>query len=129
MNGLTFLANIKGVAMDLLSSEEIIRLLLVRSVEAIGMTPVRQTLQVTHFPMAIKNELRGGFGLSGSLILVESHVSCHTWPEESYMRFELSSCKKFDHEPLIETLKTILGFSVDIDYIVVPWQTEIVSSD
>jgi len=120
MKGLTFLADIFGVSEDILSSDEIIRLMLVRCVENIGMTPVLHTLQVAHFPIPVKGKLRGGYGLSAGMILVESHIYIHTWPENGYARFELSSCKEFEIERLLNTLKIFLG-EVEIRYVSIPW--------
>jgi len=122
MKGLTLLANVRDVAADVLSSDEIMKLLVVRAVEAADMTPVLHTLQVAHFPAPVKGSLRGGYGLSAGLILVESHVFIHTWPEFNYMRFELSSCREFDESKVLETLKVILGKGIKIDYIVIPWE-------
>ena len=121
VKGQTLLANIREVPPDILSSEEIIRLLLVRTVEAAGMTPVKHTLQVAHFPAPVGGDLRGGYGLSGGMILVESHVYVHTWPEEGYARFELSSCKPFPSKQVLDVLGTILGPKVQIEPLVVPW--------
>ena len=35
-------------------------------------------------------------GLSAFIILAESHVSFHTWPERSYVSLDLYSCRTFD---------------------------------
>lgn len=124
MKGVVLLANIYQVPTDILSSEDILRLLLVRCVESAEMTPVLHTLQLTHFPSPIKNTLRGGYGISAGMILVESHIYIHTWIERNYVRFELSSCKSFDVEKVINVIKTIFGKEVKIDYKVVPWDND-----
>jgi len=124
MKGLTLLANLNGVSEDLLSSDEIISLLLLRCIEAANMTPVNHTLQIAHFPIPVKGKLRGGFGLSAGMILIESHIYIHTWPENGYARFELSSCKPFDCDEVINVLKTFLGREVQIDYVSIPWNGE-----
>lgn len=41
----------------------------------------------------IKDSKEDG-GISATAILLESHISVHTWPEHSYFRLELSSCRK-----------------------------------
>jgi|GEM_PF-4555424 len=125
MEGLTLLINVYEVQTDLLSSDEIMKLLLVRTVEAANMTPVLHTLQVAHFPAPIKGTFKGGYGLSAGMVLVESHVYLHTWPEHNYMRFELSSCKAFKEKPVLDVLRIILGKEAKIEYKAIPWKEEI----
>ena len=33
-------------------------------------------------------------GLTGFLLLTESHLALHTWPEQNLSLFEMTSCKK-----------------------------------
>ncbi|MCK5019389.1 MAG: S-adenosylmethionine decarboxylase, partial [Candidatus Peribacteraceae bacterium] len=35
------------------------------------------------------------------VVLLESHMSLHTWPENGFMRLELSSCRRLAPEILI----------------------------
>jgi len=121
MKGQTLLVNIYGAPSELLSSEEIIRLFLVRAVEFIDMTPILHTLQVAHFPTPIKGILRGGYGLSAGMVLVESHIYIHTWPEENYARLEISSCKSFDEKKALEVIKVFFGKDVRVDYKNLSW--------
>ncbi len=37
-------------------------------------------------------------GFSGIVIIAESHISIHTYPEKGFLTFDLYSCKKFDTE-------------------------------
>lgn len=45
------------------------------------------------------------WGLSGFIMLYESHISLHTWPEEGYVAMDLYSCKDFDEKAITEYLK------------------------
>jgi len=45
------------------------------------------------------------WGLSGFVVLFESHISCHTWPEEGYVSMDVYSCKSFDHDKVMQYLK------------------------
>ena len=45
------------------------------------------------------------WGLSGFVMLYESHISFHTWPEEGYVAMDLYSCKDFDDESINKYLK------------------------
>lgn len=122
LTGQVLLANIHSAPSDILSSEEILRLFLVRCVERICMTPVKQTLQVVKFPIPINSKFRGDFGISAGLILVESHIYIHTWPEKNFARLEISSCKTFDEEKVVKCILTFFGDDVIVDYVVLPWK-------
>jgi S-adenosylmethionine decarboxylase len=45
------------------------------------------------------------------LILAESHLSVHTWPEESLVAIDLFSCGAIDGEAVIDRLVAELGLS------------------
>ncbi|RLG09319.1 hypothetical protein DRN73_10095 [Candidatus Pacearchaeota archaeon] len=122
MKGKTLLVNIYNASSDLLSSDEIAKLILIRTIEAAEMTPVLHTLQVAHFPIPEGNKFKGEYGLSAGIVLVESHVYLHTWPEKEYMRYEMSSCKDFEEKNVLEVLKTILGNKIKIRYKTVLWE-------
>lgn len=49
------------------------------------------------------------WGISGFIMLYESHISVHTWPEEGYMAMDLYSCKEFDDKAILEYLKKFWG--------------------
>jgi len=48
-----------------------------------------------------------GFGYTGVVILSESHISVHTWPEKGYAALDVFMCGVCDPE---DTLTTILSF-------------------
>lgn len=122
--GQVFLADIFSVDEGLLSSEDIIRLLVLRCVEAIEMTPVLPSYQSIKFPLPIGGIFRGDFGISAGMLLVESHIYIHTWPEKGYARLEVSSCRNFSDkvDRLVNVIETILGGKVIYD--VVNWRGE-----
>ncbi len=45
------------------------------------------------------------WGLSGFVILLESHISFHTWPVENFVAMDIYSCKDFDHKDTVKYLK------------------------
>ncbi len=45
------------------------------------------------------------WGVSGFIMLYESHISLHTWPEEGYVAMDVYSCKDFDEKAIIKYLK------------------------
>jgi S-adenosylmethionine decarboxylase len=48
-----------------------------------------------------------GFGYTGVIILSESHISVHTWPEKGYAAIDCFMCGDCNPE---DTLQTILAF-------------------
>jgi S-adenosylmethionine decarboxylase len=49
------------------------------------------------------------WGISGFVMLYESHISLHTWPEENYVAMDIYSCKNFDHKEAVKYLKKFWG--------------------
>lgn len=115
--GENVLININNADYKTLTKKDVIENYLIRAVEIIDMTPVLDTLTIKHFPIVIDNKYRGDFGLSGMLILVESHISIHTFPELNYARVEISTCKAIkDIQDLIKFTKFYFGKDTIIDY-------------
>lgn len=48
-------------------------------------------------------------GLSGFVILYESHISFHTWPEKNYVAIDVYSCRDFITKEVVKYLKEYLG--------------------
>jgi len=46
------------------------------------------------------------WGLSGFVLIAESHISIHTFPEKSMTSIDVFSCKAFDTEYAAEYLKS-----------------------
>ena len=75
-------------------------LLFARIVEELGLHPVSEP--VWHvFP--------GEAGITGLLILSESHLACHTFPERGFAAFDLYSCRPSQEWPWAERLADALG--------------------
>ncbi|NLI83639.1 MAG: adenosylmethionine decarboxylase [Deltaproteobacteria bacterium] len=45
------------------------------------------------------------WGISGFVLIAESHISIHTFPEKQYLSLDMFSCKPFDTEQAVETVK------------------------
>ena len=43
-------------------------------------------------------------GKSGSLLIAESHVALHTWPEAAYAAADIYTCGELDPKPGVESL-------------------------
>ncbi len=74
-------ADFEGVSADLLDDAEGILLALTESVRQAGLTPVANCIHKFD-PL----------GVSGVVILAESHISIHTWPEQGFAAVDILSC-------------------------------------
>jgi len=91
-----------GANRKMLESEDMIRDLLDRYPSQIGMTKVAPP-QVYKY-IGSKPE---DWGISGFVLIAESHISIHTFPERRYVNIDIFSCKDFDWEYAIQELKVI----------------------
>ncbi len=48
-------------------------------------------------------------GVSGVLLIAESHLSLHTWPEARYVAVDLFTCGGLDPRPALSSLYRALG--------------------
>jgi S-adenosylmethionine decarboxylase len=94
-----------GANRKMLESEEIIYDLLDRYPSQIGMTKVAPP-QVFKY-IGSKPE---DWGISGFVLIAESHISIHTFPDRCYVNIDIFSCKDFDSEYAIQELKAIFEF-------------------
>ena len=94
-----------GANRKMLESEDIIYDLLDRYPSQIGMTKVAPP-QVFKY-IGSKPE---DWGISGFVLIAESHISIHTFPDRCYVNIDIFSCKDFDSEYAIQELKAIFEF-------------------
>jgi S-adenosylmethionine decarboxylase len=57
------------------------------------------------------------WGISGFVLIAESHISIHTFPERSYINIDIFSCKEFDAEQTIRDLQQQFGLAEIRSYI------------
>ena len=48
-------------------------------------------------------------GISGFVMIAESHISIHTFPEDDYVFIDIFSCKGFDTDIAIKYFKKLFG--------------------
>ncbi len=58
-------------------------------------------------------------GYSGFVILAESHISFHTFPQKKFISLDVYSCKHFDSSKIIEEIKSIFQTDDIISNIIV----------
>lgn len=50
------------------------------------------------------------WGVTGVVVITESHVTVHTWPEHGYAAVDVFSCSpRLDHARIREELRMVLG--------------------
>jgi len=54
---------------------------------------------------------RKDWGVSGFVMIAESHISIHTFPERSYTNMDVFSCKNFDDEQTLKLIREAFSFS------------------
>ena len=72
---------------------------------ALGMTKLCEPQVVVY--NADKNE---DSGVSGFVIIAESHISIHTFPYRNYVNMDVFSCRPFDHERALRDVKELFSF-------------------
>lgn len=48
-------------------------------------------------------------GVSGFVLIAESHISIHTFPEKDYLSLDMFSCKPFDTQAAADSIKHHFG--------------------
>ena len=56
-------------------------------------------------------------GVSGFVLLAESHISIHSFPERAYINIDIFSCKDFDPEQALKGLEEKFGLANVRSYI------------
>jgi S-adenosylmethionine decarboxylase len=83
-----------------LASEELVRDLLERYPSRIGMTKIAPS----HVQRYVGKKPRD-WGISGFVLIAESHISIHTFPEHRYVWIDIFSCKSFDASRAMEDVR------------------------
>jgi S-adenosylmethionine decarboxylase proenzyme len=96
--GLHLLAEYHGCDRKILDDEESIALALHRAAEHAGATVVSKTFH-RFAPQ----------GVSGVVVIEESHLSIHTWPEKGYAAVDFYTCGECDPESAARFLRESLS--------------------
>jgi S-adenosylmethionine decarboxylase len=87
---------------EILSNEPLVRRVLDEYPERIGMEKVSP---VHLYDIETANPLDAG--LSGFVVIAQSHVSLHAWPEYGEVDIDICSCKEFSQEDAIAFAKAM----------------------
>ena len=83
----------------LLGNEELVRNLLDRYPDEIGMTKITKPHVFEYH-----GDKPEDWGVSGFVIIAESHISFHTFPQHGQIWVDIFSCKGFDETPAIDLI-------------------------
>jgi S-adenosylmethionine decarboxylase len=50
-------------------------------------------------------------GISGFVVIAESHICIHTFPTRDYVNIDIFSCKNFDHEQALADVRELYSLS------------------
>ena len=94
-----------GASREMLESEDMIFHFLDEYPSQIGMTKVAP-------PQVFRDtgSKPDDWGVTGVVIIAESHISIHTFPERRYVNIDIFSCKDFDHQRAVSELKQRFQF-------------------
>jgi S-adenosylmethionine decarboxylase len=101
--GRHLIVDVYGVRKDILQNKTLLKRML-------GNLPTELEMRILKQPSVyeIKSETHSEVGFSGFVILYESHVSFHTWPEDSFIAIDVYSCNDFDRSVAINFIKKTL---------------------
>jgi S-adenosylmethionine decarboxylase len=83
-----------------LDDENVVRVILDRYPELMGMTKITQPNVLRY--QGTKPE---DWGVSGYVMIAESHIAVHTFPERGLVWADIFSCKDFDSAEVLDDLK------------------------
>lgn len=97
--GTHLLADLSGIAPELLASCEPIEALLRAAAEAAGAHILH-----SHF-----HAFGPGLGVTGVVLLAESHISIHTWPEQAFAAVDIFMCGAAQPQRALAVLRHVLA--------------------
>ena len=95
-----------GADPEKLTDEDLIFSFLDEYPAAIGMTKM-----ITPQVYTYRGKTPEDWGLSGFVLIAESHISVHTFPDRGYVNIDVFSCKQFDADASLEDVKKTFGLT------------------
>ena len=90
-----------------LQDESLVRELLDTYPDAIGMTKISEPLVHRYTEGRVPTD----WGVSGFVLIAESHISVHTFPDRGYLNVDIFSCKTFDADLAVNELRGRFGIT------------------
>ena len=98
--GTEWIVDAHGCDPSLLRSRAALGRLFARIVDELGLHPAGE---------AVWHVFPGQGGITGVLLLSESHLACHTFPERGFAAFDFYSCRPSQEWPWAQRLADTLG--------------------
>lgn len=98
--GTEWIVDAHGCHPEALRSSVILVKLFARVVDEMNLHPTSE---------AVWHVFPGAGGITGVLLLSESHLTCHTFPERGFAAFNLYSCRPAEVWPWAERLRELVG--------------------
>ena len=95
-----------GGDIDKMWDEDLVRDFLYQYPESLDMTRITEPTVLRY--EAPKSE---DSGVSGFVIIAESHISIHTFPRKDYINIDIFSCQPFDHERALADVKDLFDLA------------------
>jgi S-adenosylmethionine decarboxylase len=89
-----------------LSSESLVRSLLDTFPAEISMTKISEP-----FVLEYTGEKPEDWGVTGFVIIAESHISVHTFPDHGYVWVDIFSCKAFEADGAVDRIVETFGLT------------------
>jgi len=101
------IADLHDVSAELLGSIDFWKEILIDGAKKSGATVLSD-----HF-----HHFGDGYGITGVIVLAESHISIHTWPEKNYAAIDVFMCGTCDPEVAVDHITSRLNSIVKKDLI------------
>ncbi len=95
-----------GGSPDKLKDTDLIHRFLDEYPSAIGMTKIIPPQVYTYHGQTPED-----WGVSGFVLIAESHISIHTFPDRGYVNIDIFSCKEFDSNASLDDVKAAFALS------------------
>ena len=95
-----------GADQDKLTDEGFILSFLDEYPHSLGMKKI--SLPQVH---AYRGPVPEDWGISGFVLIAESHISVHTFPDREYINVDIFSCREFDTDASVRDVKNTFGLS------------------
>ena len=95
-----------GADPERLTDEDLLFAFLDEYPAVIGMTKM-----ITPQVYTYRGKTAEDWGLSGFVLIAESHISVHTFPDRGYVNIDVFSCKEFDADASLEDVKKTFGLT------------------
>ena len=95
-----------GGNIDMMGDEDLVRNFLYDYPDSLDMTRITEPNVLRYDAPKIEDS-----GVSGFVIIAESHISIHTFPRKDYINIDIFSCRPFDHEQALEDVKETFGLT------------------